>query len=143
MLQKRSIWDEMKKMQDRMDAMFDSFFRSDDLVEDKSKEYRRAIANTRETNKEYITEIEIPGIDKKDINVSVTDNGIEVKAESKSEIKDKDKLEKSYVKFYRHVSLPKNVDPNKANAEYKNGVLKITVPKLKIEQKKKKLLEIK
>ena len=91
----------------------------------------------------------MPGVDKKDIKVNVTKDSIEIKAEKKKEVKEEDKKkgmfrhERSFAGFYRSFALPNNVDADKANAEYKDGVLKITVPKLKIEEKKKKLLEIK
>lgn len=143
-----------------MDTMFEHFFKSepffDDfhtpLLEDRSRDiigYRKPLVNTSETDKDIVTEIEMPGLNKKDIQVSVTEDGIEVKAESKSEVEHKDekkgtyRAEKSYSGFYRKLSLPPNVDPSKADAEYKNGVLKITLPKLKIKEQKKKLLEVK
>ena len=72
----------------------------------------------------------------------------EDKKVEKNEVKEEDKkkgmfrLERSFAGFYRSFALPNNVDSDKANAEYKDGVLKITVPKLKVEEKKKKLLEV-
>ncbi len=150
----------MRRMQERIDAMFEHFFRSEPffedfhtpLLEDRSKGvigYRRPLVSTSETDKDIITEIEMPGLDKKDIQVSVTDDSIEVKAESKSKVEHKDekkgvyRAEKNYLGFYRKLSLPPNVNPGKADAEYKNGVLKITLPKLKIKEQKKKVLEVK
>jgi len=159
-----SIWDEMRRMQEQMDAIFENFFsggpflsRGQSLLEGPgsakgelvASNYKHPISDIYETDKEIIAEIEIPGVNKNDIKVHVSDDGIEVKAETHAEAKHEDKkkgiyrFERNYSGFYRHFSLPENVDPDKANAEYKDGVLKITLPKLEIQEHKKKLLDIK
>lgn len=163
MRRRYSIWDEMRKMQEQMDSMFSNFFDTEPfirnyyLLEDgsgKNKEsvssnYKAPVSDLYETDKEFIAEVDIPGVDKKDIKVNVTEDAIEIKAEKKNELKQEDKkkgmfrLERSFAGFYRNFPLPHNVYSEKANAEYKDGVLKITVPKMKVEEKKKKLLEIK
>ena len=163
MRRRYSIWDEMRRMQEQMDSMFSDFFDTEPfignhyLLEDgsgKSKElvssnYKAPTSDLYETEKEVVAEIDIPGVDKNDIKVNVTEDAIEIKAEKKNEVKQEDKkkgmfrLERSFTGFHRSFALPNNVDPDKANAEYKDGVLKITVPKLKVEEKKKKLLEVK
>ncbi|HHI04032.1 MAG TPA: Hsp20/alpha crystallin family protein [Candidatus Woesearchaeota archaeon] len=159
----RSIWDEMRRIQNNMDILFSNFFSTEPLIgsefflEDESgkrkdlvsSNYRAPISDLYETDKEVVAELDMPGVDKKDIKVNVTKDSIEIKAEKKKEVKEEDKKkgmfrhERSFAGFYRSFALPNNVDADKANAEYKDGVLKITVPKLKIEEKKKKLLEIK
>ena len=58
-------------------------------------------------------------------------------------LKFRHRIERSYSGFYRCFGLPQNVDADQAQAEYKNGVLRITVPKLKVEQEKRKRLEVK
>ncbi len=155
---KRSIWDEMRRMQENMDSLFRNFFSAEpfdtELLEDKSGKdlatnYRAPASDIYETDTAVVAEIDIPGVDKKDIKVNVTDDSIEVKAEKKHETKQEDKkkgmfrLERSYSGFYRNFSLPADVDADKAEAEFKNGVLKVKVPKLQVDHKKKKLLEIK
>lgn len=152
-----TIWDQMRRMQEEMDSVFNNFFRSDPfrsknlLSGPETKDlalgsFAEPTADIYETDKEVVAEIDVPGVDKKDIEVSVTDDGVEVKAERKDEAKTEEKgihrYERSYSGFYRRFSLPGNVDADKAKAEYKNGVLKITVPKTEIEEKKKKLLPI-
>lgn len=159
----RSIWDEMRRMQENMDSLFSNFFSTEPLIGNEflledgsgkkgdlvSSNYRAPISDLYETDKEVVAEIDMPGVDKKDIKVNVTKDAIEIKAEKKKEMKQDDKkkgmfrLERSFAGFYRSFALPNNVDADKANAEYKDGVLKITVPKLQVEEKKKKLLEIK
>ena len=158
-----SLWDEMRQMQEQMDALFNTFFSRNpffsgdlNLLEGPKHDreiitsnYKQPLADIYETEKEVVVDIELPGMKKKDIKVHVTDEGIEVKAEAKNEIKHEDKkkgvyrFERNYSGFCRHISLPSNTDAKKARAEYKDGLLKITVPKTKLEEQKKKLIEVK
>ncbi len=160
-----TIWDEMRRMQQQMDAMFEHFFENDPFMTERhnllegpstgkkgeliASNYKNPVSDIYETDKEVIAEVEMPGIDKKDIQVHVDKDGIEIKAETKAELKHEDKrkgmyrFERNYSGFYRHFSLPNNVNTDKANAEYKDGILKVTLPKLKIEESKKKLIDVK
>ena len=132
------IVDEMRDM----DRFFSDFFSSD-----LDAGWAQPLSDVYETESNVVAEIDMPGVDKKDIDVNVTEDQIEVKAETKSEMEDKQKgrhrIERSYSGFYRCFGLPQNVDADQAQAEYKNGVLRITVPKLKVEQEKRKRLEVK
>ena len=164
MRKRYSIWDEMRRMQEHMDDMFDNMLSRNPILgndlgllegPDKGAQslvtsnYRNPVCDAYETDDEVVAEIELPGVDKKDIKVNVSRNAIEVKTESKAEIKHEDKkkgmyrFERSYAGFYRKFSLPDNVDPDRADAAYKDGVLKIKVPKLASEKKKAKQLEVK
>lgn len=152
-----SIWDQMRKMQEQMDYMFENFFSADPfapkLLEGPKKgkelsEYKYPVSDIYETENNVIAEVEMPGIDKKDINVEIDENGIEIKGETSSELKEKDKkkgmyrLERTSSGFYRHFSLPPNTSADDAKAEYKNGILKVIVPKTEDKKKNKKKLEI-
>jgi len=155
------IFDELKRMQQQIDNTFKNFFEMDffninhNLLKGPKGEisktnYKLPLSNIYETDKEIIAEIEMPGVDKKDIKIQIDKNGIEIKAENKAEIKQENqkkgiyRFERNYSGFYRYFSLPSYADTEKANAEYKNGILKIIIPKLKIvEEKKKKLIEVK
>lgn len=101
----------------------------------------------QETKKEIIVTFDLPGVDKKDIKLKVTEKEIIVKAEKKEELKEKRKgffhQERAYYGFYRQTTLPAAVKPEKAVAEYKNGVLKVKLPKKEIGVKKKKEIEVK
>ncbi len=158
-----AVWDEMRQMQKNMDSLFRNFFNLDPLFENRfligenstpksdliTSNYVEPTSDLYETDKEIIAEIDLPGVDKKDIKVNVTKDSIEINAEKKYETKKEDKkkgmyrFERSYSGFCRKLALPNKVDADKADAEYKNGVLQIKIPKLKIEQQQKKLLEIK
>ncbi|MCL4728772.1 MAG: Hsp20/alpha crystallin family protein, partial [Candidatus Kuenenia stuttgartiensis] len=71
--------------------------------------------------------------DPKEVNISIQDNNLIIKGEKKEEKEEKGKnyyrMERSYGRFSRSVELPASVDMDKVNAECKNGVLEITLPK--------------
>lgn len=80
-----------------------------------------------------IVETPLVGIDPTKVNIEIEDNILKISGQSshKSEVDDKSYYRKEvrYGSFYRAVSLPKAVTGDKANASYKDGILKITVPK--------------
>lgn len=95
-----------------------------------------------------VAEIAMPGLQAKDINVEIEDNILKVSAESGKEEEEKKKgyyrKELSQQFYRRAVALPVEVADKKAKAVYKNGLLKVTVPKIgKKEPKKKKGIKIK
>ncbi|MDD2445139.1 MAG: Hsp20/alpha crystallin family protein [Candidatus Nanoarchaeia archaeon] len=154
-----NIWDEMRRMQESMDSLFnnffsDSFVKNPLLIGDINQEnllpakYKMPISDLYETEKEFVAELDMPGLDKSDIKVNVTKNSIEIKAEKCKEEEQENKkkgfykLERNFSGFYKNFALPNNIDSEKAKAEYKNGVLRVSIPKLEIEEEKKKYLDI-
>ncbi len=91
-----------------------------------------------------VVKAELPGIDKKDVKVSVDGDTLSIRGETKKEqeVKEKDCYysERSFGSFYRTVSLPVAVQKDKVKASYKNGVLTIDLPKN--EEAKSKETEI-
>jgi HSP20 family protein len=89
---------------------------------------------------------ELPGLDEKDIEIKIEDNSLTLKGERKFEKETKEddyhRIERSYGSFSRSFTLPRYIDEDKINAEYENGVLKITMPK-KAELKAKKVKVLK
>jgi HSP20 family protein len=88
-----------------------------------------------ETDNEIELTAELPGLEQKDIDISVDDNVLTVRGEKKVEQEEKDKnyrvTERAYGVFYRALELPKGIDPASIKATMSNGVLKITIPKPK------------
>jgi len=86
-----------------------------------------------ETDKEIKVSAEIPGVEPKDIDVSVESGMLTIKGEKKYEREEKEKgqyrMERSYGSFERAIELPAEVDESKAKAEFKKGVLRLTLPK--------------
>jgi HSP20 family protein len=84
---------------------------------------------------EVVVKAEVPGVDKKDLDISVTDNSVTIKGstshEEKEEKGDYYRCEMSRGSFSRMVSLPAEVDSAKARSKFKDGVLELTLPKLK------------
>jgi HSP20 family protein len=86
-------------------------------------------------DKEILVKAELPGIDKKDLEISITNNQLVIKAktchEEKEEKGDYLKQEISKNEIYRSVLLPADVDDSKVKTSFKNGVLELTIPKQK------------
>jgi HSP20 family protein len=86
-----------------------------------------------ETDKEIKVSAEIPEVEAKDIDVSVEDSMLTIKGEKKYEREEKEKgqyrMERRYGSFQRAIELPAEVDESKAKAEFKKGVLRLTLPK--------------
>lgn len=96
-------------------------------------------------NKENLyLEAQLPGIEMKDVNISVTDHTLQVRGERKAEHAEKEDSyhfrEARYGTFDRSFSLPSYVNPDEAKAGYDRGVLTITVPKL--EKAKPRMISI-
>lgn len=91
--------------------------------------------------------IELPGMDMKDIEVTVTDDMLTVKGEKKIERQEEKKgyylSERSYGAIYRTIPLPPGVDGEKAEATFKNGVLTIRLPQTPEAQARVKHIEVK
>ncbi|PYV38451.1 MAG: hypothetical protein DMG06_25645 [Acidobacteria bacterium] len=79
--------------------------------------------------------VALPGIDQKDIDLSVENNVLKVKTERKqpNEVKEKDWYARSFLygRFEQSWTLPKAVNPDEMSAEFKNGVLEIRIPRVK------------
>ena len=111
-------------------------------------DFKVPIADMYETDKEVIIQVEVPGVDKKDIQLEVNENKLVLKAEKKEEQENKDdkkgyyRVERKYNSYYRTFPLPEDVETDKIKASYNNGVLEIHIPKVESEQKKGKFIKI-
>jgi len=138
--------DEMRRFQRELNRSFGEFWDRDDIkaLPFRSNSLRTPLTDLEETDKEVIARFDVPGVEKKDIQLNVTSNRIEVKVEKKQEAKVEKKgmykEERSYRGFYRAMMLPSEVVADKAKASYKNGVLEVTMPKA--ENKKKSKIDI-
>jgi len=98
-----------------------------------------------ETKNDIVVKAEMPGLDPKDIDISLSDGLLTIKGEKKQEREEKEEnyhlVERSYGSFARSVRLPGEIQSDKISASYKNGVLKVTLPKS--EAAKKKEIKIK
>jgi len=89
--------------------------------------------DVRESENEIILELEAPGLKEEDLNISISDGTLSIKGEKKREEEKEEGsyhvVERSYGSFQRAIPLPSNVDEDKAKADFKNGVLKVKLPK--------------
>ena len=103
------------------------------------------LVDISEDDKEYIIKAEIPEIKKEDIKLHVNDDVLTITGERKYEKEEKNKkyhrVERSYGSFMRSFSLPEDADGTKVAAEYKDGLLKVHLPKS--EKAKPKAIEVK
>jgi len=103
------------------------------------------MADVRETDDSLIVAMDLPGINKEDVDISVTESDLRVVAERKSEkeIDEKDyhKRERTFTRFERMVKLPVAVRGDEARARLNNGVLEITLPKEVVTTKKRISIE--
>ena len=90
----------------------------------------------------HVVRLDLPGVDPKDIDISVVDDSLIIKGERKGseEVKEKDYQykETAYGRFERRLALPKGVDGDKIKANYRNGVLEVLIP-LPVEVAGKKI----
>lgn len=97
-------------------------------------------AEIDETENEFHLKLEVPGMNADDLDIEVSDDAVSITGERKSETKSEEggnlRSEFYYGKFERYVPLPRPIQPDQVAAEYKDGILNLTLPKSK-EQKEK------
>ena len=103
--------------------------------------------NVTEDEKEIVVSTELPGIDQKDVELSLDDGILTIKGQKKQQQENKDencyRMERSYGSFERRIGLPSEVDRDKSTADFKKGVLTIHLPKIEQEKLKAKKIDIK
>jgi len=150
---KGDIFEKIRRFRKEMDRLFDTFWSSSEISKETLPEIRKdmqllrePLSDLKETDKEILASIELPGIDKKDIQLQITENNLEVKVEKKQEAKIEKKgyirAERSYKGFYRSISLPVKIIPEQAKASYKNGILEVVMPKAEKKRLKKAKIRV-
>lgn len=103
-------------------------------------------ANIEEKDTEFIISMAVPGVNKEDINVEVHNNVITISSEKEETSEESEKhfsrKEYSYNSFSRTFKLPQNVQEDKIVANYENGELILQLPKVEVESKKVKKIEV-
>jgi HSP20 family protein len=134
---------EMAQMQDRINRIFgDAYTRrhDDDLTQ--RGEWFPAVDIYENANQEIVLKAELPGLVREDIDVRVENNTLTLRGERKrdTEVKQEQfhRVERSYGSFSRSFSLPSRIDMEKVRAEFKDGVLAITLP-VKAEAKPRQI----
>jgi len=142
----KSLWElRFPTLREEMDKLFEDFFDKTGLSAIKEGTWLPAV-DVHETKKDVVVTFDLPSIDPKDVSISIVEDRLTVKGERKreEEIKETDyfRSERVYGAFQRVVQLPTEVVADKAKATYKDGVLKITVPKTQKAMPKEIKVEI-
>ena len=123
---------EMSTLRDEMDKVWDRFFGEQAPLTPWRGEWVPSL-DVSETKNNVRVRAELPGINAKDIDISLTDDVLTVTGEKKQEKEEEDenyhRVETSYGSFSRSVRLPHEVKSDKIKANYRDGILKITLPK--------------
>lgn len=150
----------IQQLRQEMDRLFDGFFDgggSRGLIDwnwDPFRELRGRAPlislpqiDIHENDKAYVIEAELAGMSEKDVDLVVKDDVLTLKGEKKEEKKEEKKdyllSERSYGSFQRSFRLPEGVDRDGISAEFKNGVLCVTLPKTAKAQQESKKIQIK
>lgn len=135
-------------LRQEMNTLFDNFFRGFDL-EPLAGRYGAFSpkVDVKESEKDICITAELPGMDDKDIDVSLTKDSLTIKGEKKEEKEEKGKdfyqMERSFGSFSRTIPLPVEIDTDKVKADFKKGVLTVTLPKTAKAIKETKKIPVK
>ncbi|MBN1352018.1 Hsp20/alpha crystallin family protein [candidate division KSB1 bacterium] len=136
-------WRELDSMRQSMDSVFDRFSGVQRDTTWGSGTWQPAV-DLVENDNEFVLTAELPGLEKKDISLNIVNNVVTLKGEkniSKEVKEDKYyRLERSSGSFQRSFSLPKGVQTARVSAEFKEGILKVVLPKM--EEVKPKAIPI-
>lgn len=131
--------DPLTRMHEQMNELFDSFFGDagwsmDRPLVDGSNALMQPQLDIFETDKEYRLSVEMPGVERDDIDLSVDEDALVIRARKdrrSEDVKDDQyhRVERAYGRYERMLTLPVDADTDNIGAELKNGVLEVTVPR--------------
>jgi HSP20 family protein len=135
----------MLNVQGEINRMFDSFFNGGTLEGNSLMPATWSPAvDLSERDNEYVLKVELPGVSKDDVKLTLQDNVLTVRGEKKQEKETKrsnySRVERSYGAFQRSFTLPTTVEEGKIEAIYKDGILTVNLPKA--EQAKRMEIEV-
>lgn len=137
-----NIFNEITNMHNHIESMFNELFYGDktpltgltfdnpNLIK-RNEGFRIPTSNIQETEDLIVTTLEMPGVNKKDIELNILDHALEVKAENKLEKKSVHGYMASSSNFYKKIPLNMDIKQDGATAKFENGLLRIEIPKSK------------
>jgi len=144
--------DPFQSFRTEMDRLFDSFLGGMPSLTSlrqgfPSTQVITPTLDVKENEKEIVVKADLPGMDEKDINLTVHNGVLSLRGEKKSEHTDERDnyhvMERSYGSFQRSIRLPDTIDEDKAEARFDKGVLTITLPKRPESVSAQKKIQIK
>ena len=138
-------WDPFRELQE-MDETMNRLWRGfgSRIANREAEDWNIALDVVRKPE-EIVAKASLPGVKPEDIDVTIEDNVLTLKAQRSSEYENKDDTaylirERSYGSYYRALRLPESVDTEKVKSDYEHGVLTVTLPKM--EEKKPKQIKV-
>ena len=132
-------WQEMNSIQRQLNRLFDDALTSND-GDDFSNFSRTPAAELTEADDALHLKLEVPGMSAKDLDIQVMADRVAISGERKSETKSEEngrtRSEFHYGKFQRVIPLPVQIENTNVTAEYKDGILSLTLPKSEAEKNK-------
>jgi HSP20 family protein len=123
---------ELSSIRGQMDRLLESFFKRGETMDGLWK----PSIDFSETTDEFVIKADIPGVEEKNLSVTLSGNNLLIKGERREEKEEKEnkgkhyhKVERSYGSFQRSIPLPEIVDAERISADYQNGVLEVHLPK--------------
>jgi HSP20 family protein len=137
-------WEPFREMED-MFRQYSPFFGRALRRNGESGEWT-PVADISETDKEYLIKAELPEVKKEDVKVTLENGAITISGERRQEKELKEaneiRVESFYGTFSRTFSLPENIDAKGVNAEIKDGVLRVRIPKTQVSAAKPVSIEV-
>ncbi len=131
MLVRHNPWNAQDAITQQLDSLFQEL---------QAPVFRTPAAELHETSEAVHLKLELPGVEAKDVDIEVTENSVKVVAERKTETKTdsngKTRSEFYYGKFQRVIPLRARIQNTAVTAEYKDGILNLTLPKSEAEKNK-------
>lgn len=138
-------WDpyrDIMALRERMNRLFNETFQAPEEEGGLMAATWAPSVDVRESETEYVIAVDLPGVSEKDVDIEIEDRMLSLRGrrefERETRREDYQRIERAYGTFYRAFALPSYVDENRVDAEFDNGVLRITLPK-KPESKPKKI----
>ena len=128
-------WQEMNSLQRQLNRIFDDALTPDNWG-DFSNLSKVPAVELSETDDALHLKLEVPGMEAKDLDIQVMADRVAISGERKTEIKEKTRSEFRYGKFSRVIPLPVRIQNTNVTADYKDGILNLTLPKSESEKNK-------
>ena len=128
-------------LRNRNNNIFDDLFYPNRRGDEKLTMWNwKPVVDIYDNEDKFVINAELPGVDKKDIVIDVKDRLLTLKGERSSEKEVKEdkyhRRERAYGSFERVFTLPAEIDPDQIKADYKDGILKIDIPKPEVQKPK-------
>ncbi|MEN8124058.1 MAG: Hsp20/alpha crystallin family protein [Bacteroidota bacterium] len=136
------------KRNPELSNIFDELLKDLSISTNENSKMSTPAVNIKETEKEFVVSLAVPGMNKKDFNINIDNELLTISSETKEETKDNNdnytRKEYSFNSFKRSFNIPKDaIESEKISAKYKNGELIINIPKKEIIENKPKMIDIK